>query len=177
MWTETKIFCYIILLFLLKPSSQSYSSICSTETTLTKVEKSSLLLAYEINAVGPIMVIKVCSLKIFILLLCLMLNKKVLVDQCLHPVRCVCFINWNKISEEYFLSDIQWDENVVHHLLVSVHNGKIQLMNPYRIKLLTLPSTHQMFQRPLKGWFCFYYIFLNKRVEEDFFTLWDWKDI
>ncbi|KAK4551148.1 hypothetical protein RGQ29_032501 [Quercus rubra] len=40
------------------PNSQSYSSICSTETTLTKVEKSSLLLAYEVNAVGPIMVIK-----------------------------------------------------------------------------------------------------------------------
>lgn len=29
------------------------------ETTLTKVEKSSLLLAYEVNAIGPILVIKV----------------------------------------------------------------------------------------------------------------------
>lgn len=31
----------------------------STETTLNKVERASLLLAYEINAVGPILVIKV----------------------------------------------------------------------------------------------------------------------
>lgn len=30
-----------------------------TETTLSKVQKSSLLLAYEVNAVGPILVIKV----------------------------------------------------------------------------------------------------------------------
>lgn len=35
------------------------SLISSTETTLSKVEKSSLLLAYEVNAVGPILVIKV----------------------------------------------------------------------------------------------------------------------
>jgi hypothetical protein len=30
-----------------------------TETTLSKVQKSSLMLAYEVNAVGPILVIKV----------------------------------------------------------------------------------------------------------------------
>jgi len=34
----------------------------STETTLNKVEKSSLMLAYEVNAVGPILVIKVTSI-------------------------------------------------------------------------------------------------------------------
>jgi len=33
----------------------------STETTLNKVEKSSLMLAYEVNAVGPILVMKVSS--------------------------------------------------------------------------------------------------------------------
>lgn len=50
------------LLSLIKPGSQSFVfSICSTETTLSKVEKSSLLLAYEINAIGPVLVIKVCS--------------------------------------------------------------------------------------------------------------------
>ena len=31
----------------------------NVETTLTKVQKSSLLLSYEVNAVGPILVIKV----------------------------------------------------------------------------------------------------------------------
>lgn len=31
----------------------------STETALNKVEKSSLMLAYEVNAVGPILVMKV----------------------------------------------------------------------------------------------------------------------
>ncbi|XP_050279566.1 uncharacterized protein LOC126720790 isoform X2 [Quercus robur] len=36
----------------------SIPDVLQPETTLTKVEKSSLLLAYEINAVGPIMVIK-----------------------------------------------------------------------------------------------------------------------
>ncbi|KAJ0017148.1 hypothetical protein Pint_11370 [Pistacia integerrima] len=35
-----------------------FSSIFSTETTLNKVERSSLMLAYEINAVGPILVMK-----------------------------------------------------------------------------------------------------------------------
>lgn len=34
-------------------------SFFSTETTLSKVQRSSLLLAYDINAVGPILVIKV----------------------------------------------------------------------------------------------------------------------
>lgn len=46
-----------------KPDCHLYSFISSTETTLRKVEKSSLLLAYEVNAVGPILVIKVCSLE------------------------------------------------------------------------------------------------------------------
>ncbi|XP_075644003.1 uncharacterized protein LOC142615188 [Castanea sativa] len=36
----------------------SIPDVLQPETTLTKVEKSSLLLAYEVNAVGPIMVIK-----------------------------------------------------------------------------------------------------------------------
>jgi len=31
----------------------------ATETTLSKVQKSTLMLAYEVNAVGPILVIKV----------------------------------------------------------------------------------------------------------------------
>ena len=39
----------------LKPGSFCFLS----ETTLSKVQKSSLLLAYEVNAVGPILVIKV----------------------------------------------------------------------------------------------------------------------
>jgi hypothetical protein len=30
------------------------------ETTLSKVQKSSLLLTYEVNAIGPILVVKVC---------------------------------------------------------------------------------------------------------------------
>lgn len=34
----------------------------NTETTLSKLEKSSLMLAYEVNAVGPILVIKVTSI-------------------------------------------------------------------------------------------------------------------
>jgi hypothetical protein len=33
-----------------------------TETTLNKLEKPSLMLAYEVNAVGPILVIKVTSI-------------------------------------------------------------------------------------------------------------------
>jgi hypothetical protein len=33
-----------------------------TETTLNKLEKSSLMLSYEVNAVGPILVIKVTSI-------------------------------------------------------------------------------------------------------------------
>lgn len=36
-----------------------YALFSSTETTLTKVQRSSMMLAYEINAVGPILVIKV----------------------------------------------------------------------------------------------------------------------
>lgn len=39
----------------------------STETTLSKVQRSSLLLAYDINAVGPILVIKVQSFSFFML--------------------------------------------------------------------------------------------------------------
>ncbi|PWA34532.1 NAD(P)-binding Rossmann-fold superfamily protein [Artemisia annua] len=39
----------------------SIPGVIQPETTLSKVERSSLLLAYEINAVGPILVIKVCS--------------------------------------------------------------------------------------------------------------------
>lgn len=39
-----------------------FSLFFSTETTLKKVERSSLMLAYEVNAVGPILVMKVCSL-------------------------------------------------------------------------------------------------------------------
>jgi hypothetical protein len=46
------------LLSLIMPGSQSF---CGTETTLSKLEKSSLLLAYEVNAIGPVLVIKVCS--------------------------------------------------------------------------------------------------------------------
>lgn len=46
-----------------------------SETTLSKVQKSSLLLTYEVNAVGPILVIKVeCILTNFFQLL---LMKKV----------------------------------------------------------------------------------------------------
>ncbi|RZC43769.1 hypothetical protein C5167_036735 [Papaver somniferum] len=40
----------------------------SAETTLSQIEKSSLLLAYEVNAVGPILVIKVFILMLMVLL-------------------------------------------------------------------------------------------------------------
>lgn len=43
-----------------------YSLFFSAETTLLKVEKSSLLITYEVNAVGPILVIKVLFLCFYI---------------------------------------------------------------------------------------------------------------
>lgn len=49
----------LILLIGYEFSEISLRSSYVTETTLSKVQKSSLLLAYEVNAVGPILVIKV----------------------------------------------------------------------------------------------------------------------
>ena len=40
-------------------------SLTNVETSLTKVQKSSLMVTYEVNAVGPILVIKVPFLLIF----------------------------------------------------------------------------------------------------------------
>ncbi|RWV87255.1 hypothetical protein BHE74_00015684 [Ensete ventricosum] len=47
LWTDPSLVCEINF------------KIYLAETTLTKVEKSSLLLAYEVNAIGPVLVIKV----------------------------------------------------------------------------------------------------------------------
>lgn len=59
LWAKELLSCFGFMFLI---NTRQFDNICylfKTETTLNKVEKSSLMLAYEVNAVGPILVIKV----------------------------------------------------------------------------------------------------------------------